>query len=199
MNNGSPVKYDLRMEPLRFNPELAESVIFGLKWSLGAVFEDPFPVRDVVVTVREIVDNPEEVKVEIIEEVDDALILNSLKEDTTSSHEEALLRIYTRLRPGNPPNLEKAKDLFREKFFDANRYRLGKVGRFRLSVTSAGVLDIQGHALKLMQRLQLQDPDDYWTNTYLSRIMYDQTPRRIDEAICAVGSGWNGRDPGHGG
>ena len=63
----------------------------------------------------------------------DPLILTSLKEDPTSTHEEALLKIYQRLRPGNPPALEKAKELFREKFQDPNRYRLGKVGRFRIN------------------------------------------------------------------
>ena len=61
------------------------------------------------------------------------LIFNTLAEDNTASHEEALLRIYQRLRPGNPPQLEKAKTLFTEKFYDDNRYRLGKVGRFRLN------------------------------------------------------------------
>jgi DNA-directed RNA polymerase subunit beta len=60
-------------------------------------------------------------------------ILNSLAEDNTNSHEEALLRIYQRLRPGNPPALEKARLLFHEKFFDINRYRLGRVGRFRVN------------------------------------------------------------------
>jgi len=60
-------------------------------------------------------------------------ILNSMAEDNTSSHEEALLRIYQRLRPGNPPALEKARLLFHEKFFDINRYRLGRVGRFRVN------------------------------------------------------------------
>ncbi|GAB4152674.1 MAG: DNA-directed RNA polymerase subunit beta [Planctomycetaceae bacterium] len=63
----------------------------------------------------------------------DLLAINSILEDSTSSHEEALLRIYQRLRPGNPPQLEKAKDLFQEKFFDVNRYRLGRVGRFRIN------------------------------------------------------------------
>src|SRR5713226_6496823 len=63
----------------------------------------------------------------------DPLILNSLKEDPTSTHEEALLKIYQRLRPGNPPQLEKARELFKEKFQDPNRYRLGKVGRFRIN------------------------------------------------------------------
>ncbi|MBI2804827.1 MAG: DNA-directed RNA polymerase subunit beta [Planctomycetes bacterium] len=63
----------------------------------------------------------------------DVLILNSLDEDPTNTHEEALLKIYQRLRPGNPPQLEKAKELFKEKFQDPNRYRLGKVGRFRIN------------------------------------------------------------------
>jgi DNA-directed RNA polymerase subunit beta len=66
-------------------------------------------------------------------ELRDALIMRTLAEDGTSTHEEALLRIYQRLRPGNPPNLDKANDLFREKFFDVNRYRLGRVGRFRIN------------------------------------------------------------------
>ena len=58
---------------------------------------------------------------------------NSLKDDGTESHEAALLKIYQRLRPGNPPQLEKAKELFKEKFHDPNRYRLGQVGRFRIN------------------------------------------------------------------
>ncbi len=71
--------------------------------------------------------------VEVVTELDDPLVLNTLLEDATESHEEALLKIYGRLRPGNPPQVEKAKELFREKFFDETRYRLGKVGRFRLN------------------------------------------------------------------
>ena len=71
--------------------------------------------------------------IEVMPDVRDSLIFNSLQEDNTSSHEEALLKIYQRLRPGNPPQLEKARALFHEKFFDTNRYRLGKVGRFRIN------------------------------------------------------------------
>jgi DNA-directed RNA polymerase subunit beta len=71
--------------------------------------------------------------VEILENVRDLIILNTLAEDDCESHEQARLKIYQRLRPGNPPNLEKAKTLFTEKFFDTNRYRLGRVGRFRLN------------------------------------------------------------------
>ncbi len=72
-------------------------------------------------------------KIEVIEQLRDPLILNTLAEDDCQGHEQALLKFYMRLRPGNPPNLEKAKTFFYEKFFDVNRYRLGKVGRFRLN------------------------------------------------------------------
>jgi DNA-directed RNA polymerase subunit beta len=71
--------------------------------------------------------------IEVITNVGDPLLLNTLAEDGTNSHEEALLRIYARLRPGNPAQLDKARKLFQEKFYDENRYRLGKVGRFRLN------------------------------------------------------------------
>lgn len=57
MTKNPQVMYDLLLKPLRFDLELTESVIFGLKWTLGAMFEDPFAVRDVIVAVREIVDN----------------------------------------------------------------------------------------------------------------------------------------------
>jgi DNA-directed RNA polymerase subunit beta len=68
-------------------------------------------------------------EIDLLSDVTDTLVLNSLAEDTSSSHEEALLKIYG----GNPPQLEKARALFAEKFFDSNRYRLGRVGRFRLN------------------------------------------------------------------
>ena len=63
----------------------------------------------------------------------DMLLVNTLAEDPCEDHEQALLRIYSRLRPGNPTNVEKARQLFHEKFYDSNRYRLGRVGRFRLN------------------------------------------------------------------
>ena len=65
--------------------------------------------------------------------MDDTLILDSLKEDTASSHEEALAAIYAKLRPGNPIQLEKARELIHDRFFDEKRYSLGRVGRFRIS------------------------------------------------------------------
>jgi DNA-directed RNA polymerase subunit beta len=77
--------------------------------------------------------------VRVITKANDPLILNTLAEERldylaeVTEHEAALLKIYGRLRPGNPPQVEKARALFNEKFFDENRYRLGRVGRFRIN------------------------------------------------------------------
>src|SRR5258706_4337539 len=54
--------------------------------------------------------------VAVVTKVSDPLILNTLAEDTAESHEAALMKIYARLRPGNPPALDKAQTLFQEKF-----------------------------------------------------------------------------------
>ena len=78
--------------------------------------------------------------IEVISPAADPLILNTLAEERIdflmseiTEHEASLLKIYGRLRPGNPPQVEKARQLFTEKFYDVNRYRLGKVGRFRIN------------------------------------------------------------------
>ncbi len=78
-------------------------------------------------------------KVKVIVGQIDPLILNTIADenlDAFPDHEDfaaSLLKLYTRLRPGNPPQVEKARALFNEKFYDDNRYRLGRVGRFRIN------------------------------------------------------------------
>ncbi|MEL6328512.1 MAG: DNA-directed RNA polymerase subunit beta [Planctomycetota bacterium] len=78
-------------------------------------------------------------KIAVVQNPSDALILNTIAEErleqfeAENDHDRALLKIYTKLRPGNPPQVEKARQLFNERFFDDNRYRLGKVGRFRIN------------------------------------------------------------------
>ena len=77
--------------------------------------------------------------ISVIADPADSLILNTLAVEKldfladATEHEAALLKIYGRLRPGNPPQIDKARSLFADKFFDSNRYRLGKVGRFRIN------------------------------------------------------------------
>ncbi|NRA38273.1 MAG: DNA-directed RNA polymerase subunit beta [Planctomycetes bacterium] len=63
----------------------------------------------------------------------DDILLNTLRDDDTNSHEEALVRIYRRLRPGNPADEAKVKELFHDRFQNESRYNLGDVGRFRIN------------------------------------------------------------------
>ena len=108
--------------------------------------------------------------VKLVDDPKDDLILNSVREDATRSHEEAVLKIYQRLRPGNPPQLEKANTLFHEKFFDVNRYRLGRVGRFRINrkfnqdvPDDEMTLRVEDYinAVRYIVRLRMNDPDAY--------------------------------------
>ena len=64
---------------------------------------------------------------------EDERLLASLEKDNTKSTEEGLLEIYKRLRPGEPPTVENAKSLLNTLFFDAKRYDLAKVGRYKFS------------------------------------------------------------------
>jgi len=63
---------------------------------------------------------------------DTAVLENTLNKDPSKNEEEALYRIYTLLRPGDPPNVETARNLVERMFFNTKRYNLGDVGRYRL-------------------------------------------------------------------
>jgi DNA-directed RNA polymerase subunit beta len=58
---------------------------------------------------------------------------DTLLADKVKTMEDAILEIYRRLRPGDPPTLETAKTLFHNLFFNAERYDLSKVGRLKLN------------------------------------------------------------------
>ena len=62
---------------------------------------------------------------------DDPRLKNTLEKDTASNYEEGLKEIYKKLRPAEPPTFESAKALFNSLFFDAKRYDLAKVGRYK--------------------------------------------------------------------
>lgn len=60
-------------------------------------------------------------------------VLATLEKDTTNNREEALIEIYKKLRPGEPPTLENATQLIEATFFDNRRYDLASVGRYKLN------------------------------------------------------------------
>jgi DNA-directed RNA polymerase subunit beta len=59
-------------------------------------------------------------------------IQETLTRDNTDSEEEALVEIYKRLRPGEPPTVESARSLLQALFFDPKRYDLANVGRYKI-------------------------------------------------------------------
>ena len=64
---------------------------------------------------------------------DNEYLRNALDKDNTESTEAALLEIYERLRPGEPPTVENAKSLLYSRFFDPKRYDLASVGRYKMN------------------------------------------------------------------
>ncbi|MGB2992233.1 MAG: DNA-directed RNA polymerase subunit beta [Paenisporosarcina sp.] len=64
---------------------------------------------------------------------DNEYLRNTLEKDNTESTDKALLEIYERLRPGEPPTVESAKSLLYSRFFDPKRYDLANVGRYKMN------------------------------------------------------------------
>ncbi len=63
----------------------------------------------------------------------DASIYETLARDHVKNPDEALVEIYKKLRPGDPPTVESARTLFRGMFIDPRRYDLARVGRFMIN------------------------------------------------------------------
>ncbi|HHW01946.1 MAG TPA: DNA-directed RNA polymerase subunit beta [Thermoanaerobacterales bacterium] len=64
---------------------------------------------------------------------EDEKILRTFEKDNTENQNEALLEIYKRLRPGEPPTVENARALLESLFFDPKRYDLAHVGRYKFN------------------------------------------------------------------
>ena len=62
-----------------------------------------------------------------------AHVLNTLDKDPCESEDEALIEIYKRLRPGEPPTVDSARSLLESLFFETRRYDLAGVGRYKLN------------------------------------------------------------------
>ena len=62
---------------------------------------------------------------------DDKRLKATFEKDVTESQEEALIEIYKKLRPGEPPTVESARNLFEGLFFDPRRYDMARVGRYK--------------------------------------------------------------------
>jgi DNA-directed RNA polymerase subunit beta len=79
-------------------------------------------------------------------------IPSTLEKDTTSTRQEALIEVYKKLRPGDPPTGDNAEKLVDSLFFNFRRYDLGRVGRFKLNKKLDAVADRIGIQLPRDQR-----------------------------------------------
>ena len=61
------------------------------------------------------------------------VLSTTLKKDPIHTHEEALIEIYRRLRPGDPPTLDSSRSLFENMFFNSQKYDFSRVGRLKLN------------------------------------------------------------------
>ena len=78
---------------------------------------------------------------------EDERIIATLDKDTCRSREEALIEIYKRLRPGDPPTVDSSESLLNSLFFDPRRYDLSAVGRYKFNKKMALARRISGHEL----------------------------------------------------
>ncbi|MBO4952025.1 MAG: DNA-directed RNA polymerase subunit beta [Lachnospiraceae bacterium] len=74
-------------------------------------------------------------------------IMASLEKDVSNSFETGVIELYKKLRPGEPEEVENATNLFMGMFFDARRYDLAKVGRYKYNKKLALKNRIAGHVL----------------------------------------------------
>ena len=74
-------------------------------------------------------------------------ILASFAKDTAESYQDGLLELYKKIRPGEPLAVESAESLISSMFFDARRYDLAKVGRYKFNKKLALKNRIKGHTL----------------------------------------------------
>ena len=64
---------------------------------------------------------------------DEGLFLRNVQKDGTNSEEDALKEVFMKLRPGDPPTVNGARQMLKNLFFDARRFDLGRVGRYKIN------------------------------------------------------------------
>ena len=87
-------------------------------------------------TALELMKSQKILKVVLVEKdgkIEDDVIIKTLAKDPTHNREDALKKIYNLMRPGDPPNVETARNLLDRLFFNPKRYNLARVGRYKIN------------------------------------------------------------------
>lgn len=104
------------------------------------------------------------------------LLNNALEKDSTENSHEALLEIYEKLRPGEPPTIDGARNLFYSRFFDVKRYDLAAVGRYKFN-----------KKLNLFERLIGYRLADHLVDSSTGEIVFEKgnvfTQKDLDELV----------------
>ncbi|MGA2809198.1 MAG: DNA-directed RNA polymerase subunit beta [Terracidiphilus sp.] len=93
------------------------------------------------------------------------IITNTLRRDSVRKPEEALIEIYRKLRPGDPPTLDTASALFEGMFFDPRKYDFSRVGRLKFNIKLYENQDASG-----LDKRTLTPEDFYGTIRYLLKL-----------------------------
>nr|WP_286165924.1 DNA-directed RNA polymerase subunit beta [Olsenella uli] len=104
---------------------------------------------------------------------DSDVVRNTLERDTATTREDALLEIYRRQRPGEPPTVDSARSLIDGLYFNEQRYDLARVGRYKVNKKLG--LDLESSARALTQE------DIIESLRYLLALHAGDTTKRLDD------------------
>src|SRR5712671_6546419 len=97
---------------------------------------------------------------EVATENEHRYVDSTLDKDVSSSRDEALVELYKKIRPGDPPTVENALNLLTSLFFNPRRFDLGKVGRFKLD-KNLGISEDEARSRALDKNKRVLENEDF--------------------------------------
>ncbi|MGV9712182.1 DNA-directed RNA polymerase subunit beta [Gordonia sp. NPDC003424] len=117
------------------------------------------------------------------------IMMSTLEKDTTANQDEALLEVYRKLRPGEPPTRESAENLLENLFFKEKRYDLARVGRYKVNkklgltanpMTGESVLTREDIVATVEYLVRLHEADPH-TTSYMTVPGGVEVPVEVDD------------------
>ncbi|MDA8353998.1 MAG: DNA-directed RNA polymerase subunit beta [Firmicutes bacterium] len=119
---------------------------------------------------------------------EDEYLRNTLDKDNTGNTEKALIEIYERLRPGEPPTADNARSLLYSRFFDPKRYDLANVGRYKINKK----LHIKNRLLNQRLAETVVDPETGEIIAEAGQVLDRRVMNRLEPYLeSESGFGWN--------
>ena len=115
---------------------------------------------------------------------EDEYLLNTMDKDSTLNTDEALIEIYEKLKPGEPATLDSAKNHLITRFFDAFRYDLSKVGRYKYN-KKLNVLD-RLFGQTLAEDIRVGKEVKFKKGTVITREVYNELKPLLQEGLNVV-------------